>query len=57
MDGEKIIVTTEKDYMRLRHEYMIVDNLYYLPISIQIDREEEFNQLILNYVKRFQISY
>ena len=57
MEGEKIILTTEKDYMRLKHEYLILDNLYYLPISVKIDREEEFNNLILNYVKRFQISH
>ncbi|MDO5654917.1 MAG: tetraacyldisaccharide 4'-kinase [Flavobacteriaceae bacterium] len=57
IEGEKLILTTEKDYMRLRHEYMIVDNLYYLPISILIDRSEEFNQIILNYVQRFQTSY
>ena len=57
MEGEKIMLTTEKDYMRLRHEYLIVDNLYYLPISVRIDRAEEFNQLIFNYVKRFQVNY
>lgn len=57
MEGEKIILTTEKDYMRLRHEYAIVENLYYLPISIQLDREYEFNQLLLEYVNKFQVSY
>ena len=54
IEGEKIILTTEKDYMRLRHEYSIVDNLYYLPISIEIDKEEEFNHLIFSYVQSFR---
>lgn len=57
IEGEKIILTTEKDYMRLRHEYSIVDNLYYLPISIKIDKEEEFNHLIFNYVQGFRTSH
>lgn len=56
MKGDKIIITTEKDYMRLRSEYAIVDNLYYLPISVEIDKQTEFNQLIFNYVQRFQRS-
>ena len=56
IEGEKIMLTTEKDYMRLRHEYAIVDNLYYLPISIVIDKEEEFNHLIFSYVQSFRSS-
>lgn len=54
MEGDKIMLTTEKDYMRLRHEYAIVDNLYYLPISIKIDKEQEFNHLIFSYVQSFR---
>ena len=48
----KIILTTEKDYMKLRHEHRIVENLYYLPISIEIDQSEKFNNIIQNYVHK-----
>lgn len=52
MEFPKIILTTEKDYMRLRREHRILRNLYYLPISVEIDREEEFNNLIISYVQK-----
>lgn len=51
--GDKLILTTEKDYMRLKNHYKIIDNLYYLPISLSFDNEEKFNQSILNYVRSF----
>ena len=48
--NKKIILTTEKDYVRAfsnRNEY-----IYYLPIlSKIIDKEEAFNEEILNYVR------
>ena len=47
---DKIILTTEKDYMRLMEESMIKDDLYYIPISIEINDKEKFNQTILEYV-------
>lgn len=50
-NNEKIILTTEKDYVRSfskdSHE------IYYLPIQTKIlDMENEFNKLILNYVQQ-----
>ena len=47
---DKIIMTTEKDYMRLMEESMIKNDLYYIPISIDINDKEKFNQTILEYV-------
>jgi tetraacyldisaccharide 4'-kinase len=44
------IVTTEKDYMRLKDETKLQDKLFYLPIEISIDREEAFIRQILNFV-------
>ena len=52
MAEPKMIVTTEKDYMKLRHEHRIVRNLYYLPISVEIDQPEKFNHIILSYVHK-----
>lgn len=53
-NNNSIIVTTEKDYMRLKdvasawkiNEYP----WYYQPITVEIDREEEFKTIINQYV-------
>lgn len=46
--NRKIIVTTEKDYVRLENQ---LTNLYYLPIETTfVDGQSEFDSLILNYV-------
>ncbi|WP_315254176.1 tetraacyldisaccharide 4'-kinase [Segatella oulorum] len=56
--GKKIIITTEKDASRLEHctelSEEVKRNLYVLPIRIQfmLNQEEEFNQKIINYVRR-----
>jgi tetraacyldisaccharide 4'-kinase len=48
----KIIITTEKDYVRLQ-EKLKVDTLFYLPIkSSFIDNKEDFNKKIIDYVGR-----
>lgn len=50
---DKIIVTTEKDFMRLR-EFEVVTKgdfpWFYQPIEISFDNEEEFNNLLKEYV-------
>ena len=52
----KIIVTTEKDFMRLKDMNDLPDefkmSLYYLPVKVKFldDGENEFNKKILNYV-------
>jgi tetraacyldisaccharide 4'-kinase len=53
----KILVTTEKDLMRLRYEtvWPLVSsmNIYVLPVEVTFrDKEDEFNDLILKYVSR-----
>ncbi len=50
-EGDKIIVTTEKDYMRLFEERSLNDDLFYLPIRIELNDKEKFNQTILDYVR------
>ncbi|MDO5510918.1 MAG: tetraacyldisaccharide 4'-kinase [Weeksellaceae bacterium] len=52
MQHPAIILTTEKDYMRLKHESALSENLYYLPITIAIDRQSEFDEMIENYVQQ-----
>ena len=47
---EKIIITTEKDFVRLKAK-ILKNQLYYLPIKSQlIEKQEAFDQIILNYV-------
>ena len=48
----KKIVTTEKDYVRLKTFDYLRDMVYYWPINVVIDKKEEFNQMILNYVNK-----
>ena len=52
--GSKIILTTEKDFQRLRGTDLIKEfselPCYYIPIKIKIDNEENFNKIIRNYV-------
>ena len=46
---KKVILTTEKDFVRLSDK---LDNVYYLAIETSfINRQEEFDGLITNYVK------
>jgi tetraacyldisaccharide 4'-kinase len=52
--GEKIILTTEKDFMRLK-DFKTEWNLnaypwYYQPITVKIDNEKQFKTLIDQYV-------
>ena len=49
-EGERLILTTEKDYMRLLEEESLKNDLYYLPISIELNDAEKFNHMILDYV-------
>lgn len=47
--GEKKIVTTEKDYVRLK-DSILQEQLYYLPIQTTFTNSAEFDSVILNYL-------
>lgn len=50
--GNNIIVTTEKDYVRLRGR-LPEDKLFYLPIKCKfLNNSDKFDQTILNYVAK-----
>ncbi len=54
--GNKLIVTTEKDLMRLKEPeiWLIAErmNIFVLPVEVTFkDKTEEFNQIILKYVR------
>lgn len=48
----KLILTTEKDYVRLKSFDYLKNQIFYWPINVNIDKKEEFNQMILNYVRK-----
>ena len=52
--AEKLIVTTEKDAMRLSHPNISSEvgdlPIYYQKIEVEIDNREEFDTIIYNYV-------
>ena len=47
-----LIITTEKDYVRLSGNESLKGNLYYLPIQIKIDKAEIFNGIIRSFISR-----
>jgi tetraacyldisaccharide 4'-kinase len=47
---KSLIITTEKDYVRLSRHESLKEALYYLPIQIQIDKAEVFNAAIKSFV-------
>lgn len=46
-----IIVTTEKDKVRLQSHFKEKESLYYLPIEMKIDRQSDFDGIISSFVK------
>lgn len=42
----KLIITTEKDYVRLITKRELSNKLYYLPIVITIDKQNSFNKIV-----------
>jgi tetraacyldisaccharide 4'-kinase len=50
LNKKKLIVTTEKDYMRLKENTSLKEKLFYLPIQLTIDNSTNFDSLIKNYV-------
>lgn len=50
LEEKGLIITTEKDYVRLSNNESLVANLYYLPIQVKIDNAESFNNAIKSFV-------
>ncbi len=48
----KVILTTEKDYMRLKDESALIENLFYLPIEVELNDFDGFKENLLNYVRK-----
>ena len=48
----KLILTTEKDYVRLKTFDYLRNKLYYWPINVNIQDKENFDKTILDYVRK-----
>jgi len=46
LEKQELIITTEKDFMRLQRNETFKNKLFYLPITVVIDNETTFNELI-----------
>ncbi len=51
LETNPLIITTEKDFMRLKHFKSLESKLFYLPIVIGLDDEPKFNKSIKDFVK------
>jgi len=51
LNKKELIVTTEKDFMRLKQYESLKGKLFYLPITVSIDEASKMNQLIKDFVK------
>jgi tetraacyldisaccharide 4'-kinase len=47
--SKSVIITTEKDYVRLYQNEALKDKLYYLPIDISIDENDRFDTIIKDF--------
>ncbi|MCL4127365.1 UNVERIFIED_CONTAM: hypothetical protein GTU68_018251, partial [Idotea baltica] len=52
-EKQDLLITTEKDFMRLKQYESLKSKLFYLPIRVVIDDESKFNSIIDDFVKSF----
>ncbi|WP_299519893.1 tetraacyldisaccharide 4'-kinase [Winogradskyella sp.] len=50
LSNKGLIITTEKDYVRLSDNEILEPNLYYLPIEVAIDNSDDFDNAIKSFV-------
>ncbi|WP_400076967.1 tetraacyldisaccharide 4'-kinase [Winogradskyella sp. R77965] len=48
--SKTLIITTEKDYVRLSVNGSLKDKLYYLPIQVKIDKSEVFDTTVKSFI-------
>ncbi len=51
LEKQQLIITTEKDFMRLKPYESLKDKIFYLPIAVAIDDALQFDKLIKQAVK------
>lgn len=55
LEAKELIITTEKDFMRLKQFESLKPKLFYLPIRISLDKEECFNTLVKSFCEKFKL--
>ena len=50
LEKKSLILTTEKDFMRLVNYETLHSKLFYLPIKLTLNDTSKFNELIIDYV-------
>ncbi|OZV69163.1 tetraacyldisaccharide 4'-kinase [Winogradskyella aurantia] len=50
LSEKELVITTEKDFVRLSEAKPLKEKLFYLPIRLELDRGDDFEKLILSYV-------
>ena len=50
LNKKEVIITTEKDFMRLKQYESLKEKLFYLPITVKIDNDNSFNKLITDFI-------
>ncbi|NNC49789.1 MAG: tetraacyldisaccharide 4'-kinase [Flaviramulus sp.] len=50
LNRKELIVTTEKDFVRLKEYKSLQDKLYYLPIKVTLNNEIKFNDIVSDYL-------
>ena len=48
----KLLITTEKDYMRLKQHQSLQEKLFYIPITVAIGESSKFNGIIKQFMER-----
>ena len=51
LEKKDVIVTTEKDFMRLKQYDALSKKLFYLPIKVNIDNANKLNEIVTAFVK------
>lgn len=54
LQQKQIIITTEKDFMRLKQYDSLRNKLYYIPITITIEYSEKFNRIIKKMIESYR---
>jgi len=49
-EQKELIITTEKDYMRLLEYESLFTKLYYIPITTSIENSKDFDKLVLDFI-------
>ncbi len=52
-ENKELLITTEKDFMRLKKYNTFKHKLFYLPITVVIDNETKLNNIIKTFVNSF----